>query len=220
MRKRTFVFGLALAAAAGITGIVVAAPRAKPDSTDNHADSHKQADQDKTAPVSLTPGRGRLGFAATPMAPELRTHFGAPADRGVLVEEVRPDRPAAQAGLQVGDIVLDVDGDAVHSSREIIDAIADRKKGDTVKMTVERDRHELKLEAKLVDDAAPVRHESGQLDDGTRWERFDSGNMPEEMKEMMGRMGGFGDAEESAREQALEQQIDKLEQRLDKLEHH
>lgn len=220
MRKRIFVVGLALAAAAGVTGIVVAAPRAKPDAPDPHANSHQQADQDQHAPVSLTPGRGRLGFAATPMAPELRTYFGAPADRGVLVEEVRPDRPAARAGLQVGDIVLDVDGDAVHSSREIIDAIADRKKGDTVAMTIERDKHEVKLEAKLDDDAAPVRHESGQLDDGTRWERFDAGNMPEEMKEMMGRMGGFGDAEADARAQALEQRLDKLEQRLDKLEHH
>ena len=210
MRKRTFVFGIALAAAAGVTGIVVAAPHA-----------NKPADQDKThdAPVSLTPSRGRLGFAATPMAPELRTHFGAPADRGVLVEEVRPDRPAARAGLQVGDIVLDVDGAPVHSSREIIDAIADRKKGDTVEMTVERNKQEVKLEAKLVDDASPIRHESGQLDDGTRWERFDSGNIPEEMREMMGRMGGFGNAEDDAREHALEQRIDQLERRIDKLEH-
>lgn len=216
MRKRTFVFGFALAAAAaGVTGVVVAAPRAKTDSTtDKHMDKHPNSS------VLLTPGRGRLGFAAVSITPELRTHFGAPADRGVLVQEVKPDRPAAQAGLQVGDLVLDVDGDPVQSSREIIDAIADRKKGDSVAMTVERNKQQVKLSAKLVDDAAPVRHESGRLDDGTTWERFDSGTMPEEMREMMMRgFGGDGAADE-AHEHALEQRIDKLEERIDKLEKH
>ena len=33
-------------------------------------------------------GRGRIGIRVQPLTPELREHFGAPSDRGVLVSEV------------------------------------------------------------------------------------------------------------------------------------
>ncbi|HET9622738.1 MAG TPA: PDZ domain-containing protein [Kofleriaceae bacterium] len=199
MRKRTVVLGFALVAAVGgVTGIVAASPRAsKPD----------------PAPASLTPAtnRGRLGFAGLTISPELRAFFGAPGDRGVLVQEVKPDRPAAQAGLAVGDVVLTVDGDAVQSSRDIIDAIADRKHGDTVAIEVERNKQRVTLKAKLLEDPAPAaRHTSGQLDDGTTWERFDAGDLPTEMRQMMRGLGPDTGA--------IEQRLDRIEQRLDKLE--
>ncbi len=48
--------------------------------------------------------RGRIGIQVNPMTPELRKHFGAPEDRGVLVVKVEEGRPAALAGVKVGDI--------------------------------------------------------------------------------------------------------------------
>jgi S1-C subfamily serine protease len=82
----------------------------------------------KTHPSAPVPAvsKGRLGFAALPISPALRAHFGAPDDRGVLVDRVRPDSPAAHAGLQVGDVVTDVDGDAATSARDVIEALSDR----------------------------------------------------------------------------------------------
>jgi membrane-associated protease RseP (regulator of RpoE activity) len=219
MRKQTIVgagLGLALVTAVGVAGLVGAAPNAKP-----------RAPSAAPKPVDLTPstpGRGRLGFAALQISPELRAFFGAPPDRGVLVQEVKSDRPAAQAGLQVGDVVLEVDGAAVHSAREIIDALGDHKKGDVIALNVERGKHQMMLKATLVDDAVAMqpgmRHESGTLDDGTTWERFE-GQIPPEMRELMGRMGGAPSDDATRHElDATRKRLDELEQRLDKLEHH
>ena len=80
----------------------------------------------------VSPSRARLGVAALSISPELRTHFGAPADRGLLVDAVQPESPAARAGVHVGDVVTDVDGDAASSTSDIVSALSDRKHGDHV----------------------------------------------------------------------------------------
>ena len=55
-------------------------------------------------------GGGYIGIRPLEMTPELRTHFGAPKEAGVFVGTVEKDSPAAEAGLQVGDIVTSADG--------------------------------------------------------------------------------------------------------------
>ena len=51
--------------------------------------------------------RGRIGVYVQPLTEELREHFGAPPDRGVLVARVEPGRPGQRGGLLVGDVLLD-----------------------------------------------------------------------------------------------------------------
>jgi S1-C subfamily serine protease len=51
---------------------------------------------------------GSLGLCAAELTPDLRRHFGAPAGAGLLVTAVGPDSPAARAGVQVGDVVVDL----------------------------------------------------------------------------------------------------------------
>jgi len=94
-------------------------------------------------------GRGRLGIVALPISPELRQHLGAPSDRGVLVDAVQPDSPAAKAGLRVGDVLLDIDSEAATSARDILSAISDRKRGDSVPLVVSRGAARVPLTAKL-----------------------------------------------------------------------
>ncbi len=64
-------------------------------------------------------GGGYLGVRSIEMTPELRQHFGAPKDAGVLVGTVEPESPAAKAGIQVGDILTAVDGEGVGSTRAL-----------------------------------------------------------------------------------------------------
>jgi membrane-associated protease RseP (regulator of RpoE activity) len=47
-----------------------------------------------------------VGILGGPVTPELRAHVELPEGQGVLVREVRPNSPAAQAGIKVYDIVL------------------------------------------------------------------------------------------------------------------
>ncbi|MBZ5638501.1 MAG: PDZ domain-containing protein [Acidobacteriia bacterium] len=54
-------------------------------------------------------GRGP-GVSLASIPRELRLHYGAPADAGVLVTEVETESPAAEAGLKVGDVLVRAGG--------------------------------------------------------------------------------------------------------------
>jgi membrane-associated protease RseP (regulator of RpoE activity) len=77
-------------------------------------------------------GRGYLGVQVLPLTPELRTHFGAPEDRGVLVARVDEGSPAAAAGIQVGDVVTEVDGNPVAGPPQLAVAVRAKKAGESV----------------------------------------------------------------------------------------
>lgn len=90
-------------------------------------------------PVILRVGRrGFIGVNLMEITPELRVHFGAPKDAGVLVSDVRSDTPAARAGLEVGDVITAVDGKRVRWSGDVSREIRSRKAGDTVPLDVVR----------------------------------------------------------------------------------
>lgn len=140
-----------------------------------------------TSPSPLTAShahaKGRLGFLALPMSSELRAHFGAPDDRGVLVDVVRPDSPAARAGLQVGDVVTAVAGTAATSASEITSALADHKKGDAIAIDAIRDGKRVELHAKLATDPQIDASAATPFPDGfDRW--FDSNGNPPDMRDM------------------------------------
>jgi len=83
---------------------------------------------------SLLGSRAFLGVSLMNLSPDLREHFGAPKDAGVMVESVADDSPAEKAGLRVGDIVLSVDGKDVKSSIDLRLALKDKKEGDSVRI--------------------------------------------------------------------------------------
>ncbi len=65
--------------------------------------------------LSLSP-HGFLGVEASSLTPELRSHFGAPEDAGVILSRVLADSAAQAAGLAVGDVVTRVDGEEITSA--------------------------------------------------------------------------------------------------------
>ncbi len=95
--------------------------------------------------------RGFLGVQLIDITEDLRAHFGAPRDAGVLVGEVEKDSPAAKAGLAVGDVVTRIDGDRMESAGDVSRAIRRKKGGDSVKIEVEREKAGKTLSATLED---------------------------------------------------------------------
>lgn len=83
--------------------------------------------------------RGYLGVGIVQLTPELREHFGAPADRGVMVSKVVENSPAATAGIAVGDILLSVDDEAIDGEWGLIREIGRHGDGETVSIEVQRD---------------------------------------------------------------------------------
>jgi len=61
-------------------------------------------------------------------------------ENGVVINSVRPDTPAARAGFQAGDVVVEFDGEAVRSARQFRRLVEETRPGHEVKATVVRDR--------------------------------------------------------------------------------
>jgi putative serine protease PepD len=70
---------------------------------------------------------------------------------GALVQDVTPNSPAAKAGLQAGDLVVALDGQAVTSQDDLISRIRDHKPGDRVTLKVVRNGKEQTATATLAD---------------------------------------------------------------------
>ena len=80
-----------------------------------------------------------LGVATTPMTPELRLHFGAPEDAGVMISKIVDDSAAFRSGLLVGDIITAIDGESIETSMDLLHAIRSHDEGDSVTVEIRRD---------------------------------------------------------------------------------
>ncbi len=90
-----------------------------------------------------------LGVYSQELTPELREAIGFEGDAGVLVSRVVRGSPAADAGLEQGDVILEVGSARVSSPTELQEAIAGRKPGEFVTLNVYRDGERRTLTAQL-----------------------------------------------------------------------
>ncbi len=79
-----------------------------------------------------------LGVAFQTLTAEIAAQNDLDVTEGALVMEVVADSPAAAAGLQVGDVITAVDGDAVDARRTLAERISAYDPGDTVVLSVLR----------------------------------------------------------------------------------
>lgn len=59
--------------------------------------------------------RPDLGFIPVTVTPSIVSSFNLEVDRGVLAVQVEPDKPGAQAGLSVGDVITAVDNVQIYN---------------------------------------------------------------------------------------------------------
>jgi serine protease Do len=62
------------------------------------------------------------------------------ADHRCRIAEIVKDGPADKAGLKAGDIIVEADGEPVASFDDLLDALDEKRAGDTIRLTVERQR--------------------------------------------------------------------------------
>jgi serine protease Do len=82
--------------------------------------------------------RGYLGMSISDVTEETREAFSLPEARGALVQAVEPGKPAEKAGIQHGDVIVEIDGKPMRNNREIIDYISYQPVGSNVKITLLR----------------------------------------------------------------------------------
>jgi serine protease Do len=107
--------------------------------------------------------RGYLGVTIGAITPELAAEFGARPGQGVVVTEVMPDSPAAEAGVQEQDVIVAFNGKAVNGPRALQEAVEQSPLGQRRALTVLRDGKERKLD--LVVKALPQSESVAQRDE-------------------------------------------------------
>ena len=89
--------------------------------------------------------RGVIGVQVTPVPAEALAEFGLKERKGALVGTVAKGRPAAKAGVEPGDIILEFNGKAVKNRDELVATVVSTKPGTTVPIKVLRDKKEMTL---------------------------------------------------------------------------
>jgi S1-C subfamily serine protease len=69
---------------------------------------------------------------------EVRREFAITADAGAVVVNVDPQSAAGSAGLQVGDVIVEFDGERVLDATQLTRLVRGRSSGDVVRVVVER----------------------------------------------------------------------------------
>ena len=93
--------------------------------------------------------RGWLGATIQDVTPAMAKAFGMEAPAGVLIADVSPNSPAAQAGLKAGDIVMSMNGQPIADSSSLRLQVSETAPGTSLPMTVRRGDSTLNVTAKL-----------------------------------------------------------------------
>jgi serine protease Do len=72
-------------------------------------------------------------------------------DKGALVVSVTPGSPAEKAGVKENDIITELNGKEVRSSGDLIKQLLGYKSGDSVQITIVRDKNTMHMNIILTD---------------------------------------------------------------------
>ena len=96
-------------------------------------------------------GRPQLGLIGTKDITEAQSHYwNIPV--GVLVISMEEDGAVDRAGIKPGDVIIDIDGNAVSTRQELNEINDQFKAGDTIPITVSRNGQDIRISVTLQED--------------------------------------------------------------------
>ena len=93
--------------------------------------------------------RGYIGISGREIAPLHAQGGGIDQIQGIVVNDVAPDGPAAQAGIQVNDVIISVNNKPAVSALETMDQVAEIRPGSVIPVIVMRDDKKLTLQVTI-----------------------------------------------------------------------
>ena len=88
--------------------------------------------------ASADSDRQKLGMAVQPLTPALAQQLGVPDRTGVVVAGVKDGSPAAEAGIQAGDVIVQANRQPVRSVTDLRKALAGQKPSDATLLQIHR----------------------------------------------------------------------------------
>ncbi len=95
--------------------------------------------------------RGEIGVRPQTITPLLARGLGLDRTWGVLLSDVHPNGPAANAGLEPGDIVLTLDGKIMENGRQLRVNLYRHAVGETVDLEIQRRTQKLTFRVPIAD---------------------------------------------------------------------
>jgi len=82
--------------------------------------------------------RGWLGVRIQDVSADIAEGLELDEARGALVTDV-PEGPALEGGVEVGDVILSIDGEEIENTRELVTIVGESAEGQTIRLVVFRD---------------------------------------------------------------------------------
>ena len=96
-----------------------------------------------------------LGIQYVPLNPALAAHLNLSVTRGMYVTAVTSGSPAAQAGIQPGDVIISADGQDLNTESSLASIVNQHKPGDTITLTILRNGQRQTVSVTLAQMPAP-----------------------------------------------------------------
>ncbi len=130
---------------------------------------------------------GRIGIGIADVTPENAKFFDQSAAIGGVVTQVEPDSPGAKAGLQIGDVITQIDGQRVNDAGELQVLVGQKQPGSKIMLHVLRDGKSMNIPVTL--EALGNRTAAGSDDSGKGESKMHWGigvsNLTPEMREQL-----------------------------------
>ncbi len=110
--------------------------------------------------------RGMLGVQIQMVTPELAKSFGLKEPMGALVAEVNPGSPAAKAGLQRGDVIVNFNGTPIKEMHELPRLVAGTPPGKTATLKVLRNGKEKDFTITIAELKPEMMTRPGEMEEG------------------------------------------------------
>ncbi len=104
--------------------------------------------------------RGVIGVSIGDVPADTLAEFGLRDRRGALVQSVTPSQPAAKAGMEPGDVIIEFNGKPIRKRDELVSAVVGTRPGTTVPVKVLRDKQERTLNVTV--DELDLEQETGR----------------------------------------------------------
>jgi serine protease Do len=130
-------------------------------------------EMDMPVSIVVVHSAGRSGLMVENLTPQLGEFFGAKNGQGVLIRSVEKGSRADKAGFRAGDVIVKINGEAIHDASDFSHALRSRK-ANTASVSILRDKKEQTITLTL-----PERRQSQLNSENLEIPDFDVETIPE-----------------------------------------